>query len=110
MKQYEAELDGRQYALLEKMLSHENAQRLAMDQPIRGRDLFSDMTEDIYAPVEDGWSTLEIVLQESEEKLALLRKLTAAVFPEDAERFVRQLGNDDPDCPDNFEIRIRLRF
>ena len=110
MKQFEAELNGRQYAMLEKMLSYDNAQRMAMNQPIRGCDLFSDMTEDIYAPVEDGWSTLDIVLQESEDKLALLRALTAAVFPEDKERFVRQLGKDDSDCPDDFEILIRLQF
>ena len=110
MTHYEITLDWRQYAIIEKMLSRDNSQRLAMNQSINGQELFSDMIEDIYMPVEDGWSTLEIVLQESTEKLDLLRAMTSLVYPEDIDFFVNQLGNDEITCKDDFDIRIALKF
>lgn len=110
MTHYEITLDWRQYAIIEKMLSRVNSQRLAMNQSINGQELFSDMIEDIYMPVEDGWSTLEIVLQESTEKLDLLRAMTSLVYPEDIDFFVNQLGNDEITCKDDFDIRIALKF
>ena len=110
MKQYTIELNGKQYSILEKMLCYDNAQCLAMNQPVSGYDLFSDILDDIYSPVEDGWSTLDVVLQESTEKLDLLRTMTALVFPEDKDFFVNQLGNDDITCKDDFDILIILEF
>ena len=110
MLHYEITLDRKQYATIEKMLSRENAQHLAMNEPINGHELFSDMIEDIYSPVEDGWSTLDIVLQESTEKLDLLRTMTGLVFPENKDFFVNQLGNDDITCKDDFDILIILEF
>ena len=109
MTHYEITLDGKQYANLEKMLSFDNSQRLAMNQSINGYELFSDMIEDIYSPVEDGWSTLDIVLQESTDKLDLLRMMTALVFPDDIDYFVNQLGEDDIECEENFDILIILK-
>ena len=109
MKQYNIELSGKQYSILEKMLCYDNAQCLAMDQPINGYDLFSDILYDIYSPVEDGWSTLDIVLKESSEKLDLLRAMTASVFPDDKDFFVNQLGNDEIICKKNFDILIALK-
>ena len=47
MTHYEIVLDLHQYAIIEKMLSRENSQRLAMKQSINGKELFSDMIEDI---------------------------------------------------------------
>ena len=38
MKLYEIELNGKQYAMLEKMLFHDDAQRLAMNQSLNGYD------------------------------------------------------------------------
>ena len=110
MLHYEITLDRKQYATIEKMLSRENAQHLAMNEPINGHELFSDMIEDIYSPVEDGWSTLDIVLQESTEKLNLLRTITALIFPKDSDFFVNQLGNDDIICKGDFDILIILKF
>ena len=51
MLHYEITLDRKQYATIEKMLSRENAQHLAMNEPINGHELFSDMIKDIYSPV-----------------------------------------------------------
>ena len=110
MTHYEIVLDLHQYAIIEKMLSRENSQRLAMNQSINGKELFSDMIEDIYSPVEDGWSTLDFVLQESTEKLDLLKVMTAVVYPEDMDFFVNQLGNAEMTCKDNFDILITLKF
>lgn len=109
MKQYTIELNGKQYSILEKMLCYDNAQCLAMNQPVSGYDLFSDILDDIYSPVEDGWSTLDVVLQESTEKLGLLRAMTAIIFPEDIDYFVKQLGNNEIACKDNFSILITLK-
>lgn len=109
MEHYRITLDRKQYAVLEKMLSYDNAQCLAMSQPISGYGLFSDMAEDIYSPVEDGWSTLEAVLEESAEKISLLRTLTSLIYPDDADLFVRQVGNDDIICRDDIDILIDLR-
>ena len=109
MKQYEIELNGRQYAVLEKMLSYDNAQRLAMNQSINGYEFFSDMLDEIYSPVEDGWCTLQTLLDEPDEKLNLLRYITAFVFPEDEDYFVKQLEKNVK-CPKNFEIMISLNF
>lgn len=109
MKQYLVELNGKQYSMIEKMLSYDNCQLLAINQPINGYELFSDMLDDIYTPVEDGWSTLEIVLNESEEKLELLRFITAIIFPEDKDYFVKQLGKDI-NCKKDFYILISLKF
>ena len=71
--------------------------------------IFSDMLDDICAPVTDGWSTVEVVLKESGEQLDLLRFLTRAVFPEDEDYFVRQIGRTFQ-CSKNFEFQIRLCF
>ena len=109
MKQYTIELNGKQYSILEKMLCYDNAQCIAMNQPIRGYDLFSDILDDIYSPVEDGWSTLDIVLQESDEKLELLREMTASIFPDDKDYFINQLGNEEIACKDNFSILITIK-
>lgn len=92
MKIYETALDGRQYAKLEKMLVTDRAKNLAMNKPINGYELFSDMLDDLYAPITEGWSTLEIVLSESSDKLKLLRFMTKQVFYDDENYFVRQLG------------------
>lgn len=83
MKQYNIELNGKQYAILEKMLSYDNSRCLSMNQYINGYGLFSEVLKDIYSPVEDGWSTLDVVLQESGEKLDLLRAMTVLIFPDD---------------------------
>ena len=39
-----------------------------MNQFINGYELFSEILKDIYSPVEDGWSTFDVVLRESGEK------------------------------------------
>lgn len=109
MKIYEIELNRKQYARLEKMLTYDHASRLAMNQPINGYALLHDMIEEIYSPVEDGWSTLEIMLAESEEELELLRYITRQIFPEDEDYFIRQLGKRFH-CQKNFEIKIELKF
>lgn len=109
MKVYEIELNRKQYARLEKMLSRENAGKLAMDQPVNGHELLYDVLEEIYSPVEDGWSTLEVVLEESGEELELLRHITKHIVPEDEDHFVRQLGKKFK-CRKDFEIRIVLKL
>ncbi len=45
------------------------------------------MIHEIYSPVIDGWSTLEIVLKESANALDLLRFMTKQIFPEDENYF-----------------------
>ena len=92
MKTYQVSLNGRQYSMLEKMLCSFRASQLAKNQCINGYELFSDMIDDISSPVTDGWSTYEIVLKESVDKLTLLRSITKVVFPEVEDYFVRQLG------------------
>lgn len=109
MKVCQITLNGRQYAMLEKMLCSSRAGQLAGNQHINGYELFSDMLDDICAPVTDGWSTVEVVLKESGEQLDLLRFLTSAVFPEDEDYFVRQIGRTFQ-CSKNFEFQIRLCF
>ena len=78
MKTYQVSLNGKQYGMLEKMLCSGRAEQLARNQLINGYELFSDMLDDICSPVTDGWSTFEIVLQESVEELDLLRVMTKA--------------------------------
>ncbi len=60
MKTYQVSLNGKQYGMLEKMLCSSRAGQLAKNQHINGYELFSDMLNEIYLPVADGWSTLEI--------------------------------------------------
>ncbi len=109
MKVYEIELNRKQYAKLEKMLTYENASKLARNQPINGYELLSAVLEEIYSIVEDGWNTLEVLLAESDEELELLRYITRHIIPEDEDYFVRQLGKKFK-CKKNFEIRIELKF
>jgi len=52
------------------------------------------MIHEIYSPVTDGWSTREIVLNESADALNLLRFMTKQIFPEDENYFVRQIGRN----------------
>ena len=107
MKEYTVTLNRKQYARLEKMLSPDNAGLLARNQAINGFALFSQVLEEIYLPVEDGWSSLEIVLNESPQELDLLRTLTREIFPDDADYFIRQIGKNFK-CKKDFEIRIHL--
>ena len=109
MKTYAVVLEGGQYSRLEKMLSANNARQLAMNQPIYGYLLFGDVIEAIYTPVEDGWSTLEIVLLESVDQLQLLRFLTKQIFPQDEDYFVRQIGKEFY-CPKDYMVQIHLTF
>ena len=109
MKLYEIELNGKQYAMLEKMLFHDDAQRLAMNQSINGYDMIRAMLHVIYSPVSDGWSTHEVMLDESKEELDFLRYITKHIVPEDEDFFVRQLGKPLV-CDKNFEIIIKLKL
>ncbi len=72
MKTFEVTLNGKQYAMLERMLCSYRARQLAMNQCINGYDLFSDILHDICAPA--------------------LKFMTKIVFPEDEDYFVRQMG------------------
>ena len=108
MKTYEITLNRKQYALLEKMLTSDDAGRLARNQPINGYDLFWAVLEEIYDAVESGWSTLEIALEESPEHLNLLRMLTREIFPDDEDYFIRQIGKKLK-CRKDFEIKINLK-
>jgi len=81
-----------------------------MNQFINSYELFSEILKDIYSPVEDGWSTLDVVLRESGEKLDLLRAVTVLIFPDDEDYFVRQLGGDNLMIDDDFNIMITLKF
>lgn len=109
MEIYEVLINGRQYAKLEKMLSTDRARKLAMNQLINGYELFDDMLHEVYAPVADGWSTLEIVLSESTDAVELLRFITKQMFPNDEDYFLRQLGNKFH-CGKDFAFRINLKF
>ena len=109
MKTYQVSLNGRQYSMLEKMLCSFRASQLAKNQCINGYELFSDMIDDISSPVTDGWSTYEIVLKESVDKLTLLRSITKVVFPEDEDYFVRQIGKYFQ-CEKDFGFQISLNF
>ena len=108
MKTYEITLNRKQYALLEKMLTSDDAGRLARNQSISGYDLFWAVLEEIYDAVESGWSTLEIALKESPEHLNLLRTLTREIFPDDEDYFIRQIGKKLK-CTKDFEIKINLK-
>lgn len=107
MKVYQVILNGRQYAILEKMLCSDRAGQLAKNQLINGYELFSDMLYDICASVTDGWGTFEIVLEESSKELDLLRFITRVVFPEDEDYFVRQIGKSFQ-CEKDFGFQIDL--
>ena len=109
MKIYEVVFNGKQYAELEKMLISDRARKLAMNQLINGYELFSDMINYICMAVTDGWSTYEIVLQESDDQLAFLRFLTKQVFPDDDDYFVRQIGKRFH-CKKDFAFKIDLKF
>lgn len=91
MKIYEVVLDGKRYAKLDSFLSSARSIQLARNQLICGYDLFYDLIECIYMHVRDG-CPLEIVLNESEEQLEMLRFMTKQVFPEDEDYFVRKIG------------------
>ena len=92
MEIYEVMLDNKQYAQLKSMLIGDRKGDLIRKVPINANDLFCDMLHEIYSPVIDGWSTLEIVLKESANALDLLRFITKQIFPEDENYFVRQIG------------------
>ncbi len=82
MKTYQVSLNGKHYSMLEKMLCSDRAGQLAKNQHINGYELFSDILNYICSPVTDGWSTFEIILEESAEELDLLRLMTKVVHPE----------------------------
>lgn len=109
MKTYQVSLNGRQYSMLEKMLCSDRASQLTRNQRINGYELFSDMLNDISSPVTDGWSTYDIVLEESIDELNLLRFMTRVVFPEDEDYFVGQIGRNFQ-CKKDFEFQIVLNF
>ena len=88
------DLNGNQYAMLEKMLLISNARKLAMNKPIKCDELFREILEDIYSPVEDGWSTLEIIIEESANKIELLKYLTCYIYPNNKDYFFEQLGKE----------------
>ena len=94
MEIYEVMLDSKQYAQLKSMLVGDRKGDLIRKIPINGNDLFCDMIHEIYSPVIDGWSTLEIVLKESANALDLLKFMTRQIFPEDENYFVRQIGEN----------------
>ena len=94
MEIYEVMLDSKQYAQLKSMLIEDRKGDLIRKIPISGDDLFFEMIHEIYSPVIDGWSTLEIVLKESAKALDLLRFMTKQIFPEDENYFVRQIGRN----------------
>ena len=104
---FEINLNGRQYGMLEKMLCPARARELAENRLIDGYGLFFDLVDAIYAPVEDGWSTIEVVLDESPKELDLLRVMTRAVYLEDEDYFVKQLGRRFL-CRKDFAARINL--
>ena len=108
MKRYCIALPKKQYSKLTRMLTPDNARRLAELQPISGRSLFRDLLDEIYSPVTDGWSTKAVVLEESEEELALLRALTVYVHPNKPDFFVRQLSRRLIRCGGRFEFVIDL--
>lgn len=105
MKTYQVSLNGKHYSMLEKMLCSDRAGQLAKNQHINGYELFSDMLHDICSPVTDGWSTFEIILEESVEELDLLRLMTKAVYPENEDYFVGQIGQHFQ-CEKDFEFQI----
>ena len=109
MKTYQVSLNGRQYSMLEKMLCSFRASQLAKNQCINGYELFSDMIDDISSPVTDGWSTFEIILEESAEALDLLRLMTKVVHPENEDYFVGQIGQHFQ-CEKDFGFQISLNF
>ncbi|MDE7204149.1 MAG: hypothetical protein K2O91_20175 [Lachnospiraceae bacterium] len=109
MQIYEVTLNGRQYAMLEKMLCTYRASQLAANQLINGHELFYDMMHDICAPVTDGWCTYEIVLEESHDKLDFLRFMTRQVFVDDEDYFVKQIGKSFH-CRKDFSFKIDLKF
>uniref|UniRef100_UPI00405676DD hypothetical protein n=1 Tax=Acetatifactor sp. TaxID=1872090 RepID=UPI00405676DD len=109
MKMYEVALNGKQYSMLEKMLCSSRAEQLARNQSINGYELFSDIIEYICAAVTDGWSTFEIVLEESDDELDLLRFMTKQVFLEDEDYFVRQIGKEFC-CKKDFQFKILLNL
>lgn len=104
MKKLKITLTGKQYALLEKMLSYANAQKLAMNKPIDGCELFTDIIDDLISPVTDGWSTLDAVLEESKDKADLLRTFTSLLYPDDADYFIKQLSNVDLEFEDEYHF------
>ena len=108
MKTYQVSLNGKQYGMLEKMLCASRAGQLAKNQHINGYELFSDMLNEIYLPVADGWSTLEITLEESVEELHLLRMMTKIIYPENEDYFVEQIGKH-LQCEKDFEFQINLK-
>lgn len=109
MNIYEVTLNGKQYSMLEKMLCVSRASQLATNQPINGDELFYDMFEYICAPITDGWSSIEILLEESKDELDFLRMMTKQVFPDDEDYFVRQIGKKF-DCRKDFQFKILLKF
>ena len=111
MKIYEVILNIRQYMQLKAMLIDARKANLVRKQPIDGFELFCDMMHEIYSPVADGWSTLEIVMKESEEELSLLRFMTKQVYPEDENHFVKQLGKKTSciQCKKDFAFQIYKR-
>ena len=109
-KIYKVILDGRQYGLLEKMLSSERAHQLARNQSVNGYELFWDMIEYICSPVTDGWCTYDVLLNElDEEQIGLLKVLTGQVFPNEEDYFVGQIGKEFH-CNRDFSVLIELRF
>ncbi len=107
MNTYEVSVNGRQYAMLEKMLRPSGAGQMADNQPINGYMLFSDILHYICSPVTDGWSTYEFLFEESKQEIELLRTITRQVFTEDKNFFVKQIGKKFK-CEKNFEVRINL--
>ena len=87
------------------MLCSFRASQLAKNQCINGYELFSDMIDDISSPVTDGWSTYEIVLKESVDKLTLLRSITKVVFPEDEDYFCKA-NWENFQCEKDFGFQI----
>ena len=67
------------------------------------------ITRDIYTPVTDGWSTFEIILEESAEELDLLKYMTKQVFPKEEDYFLKQMGKE-LHCSQGFAMRMILQW
>lgn len=104
MQTHQILLNGKQYSELERVLrgNCDLSRKLAENKAIDGYELFSTLVFELEDLIENGCGIDEF-------GMPILKTITAQIYPEDEEYFVRQIGESFV-CDDHFALKIELNF
>lgn len=104
MRLYHIQLNNRQYSDLERILraNQDLTRKLAENKEMDGQQLLGAIVFDLEHLVKDGCGIDEF-------GIPILKTITAELYPQDPEYFVRQMGRVFH-CDDEFRIKFEWRF